>query len=265
MQCRVGAVFDTCLQRQTLGEQKFSRRSAMQGGSCFWYQRAMPNAWQTGIFPAECNAGWDLWTAVIEGACLLLALLLFPQVQVDVSERCFSPIFFRSSTFAGFKGIDEEYRAGGWLFDAALSLIATLCHGWEGSWLVLIHTWSGWYVNTDCPVLGSSSDPQPMLNLWICWNRTGFPSLSFFWRQYLWSKCVFQLLKSPCFIFVTLKGFLRLAPSITLAQSSCSRTVLLFFLFSIRMKSPSFSRYECPRTMNLSSIDSNTPRWKRSI
>ena len=44
-------------------------------------------------------------------------------------------------------------------------LIATFCHGWEGSWLVLIHMWSGWYVNTDCPVLGSSSDPQPTLNL----------------------------------------------------------------------------------------------------
>ena len=37
-----------------------------------------------------------------------------------------------------------------------------------------------------------------------------FCLVSFFWRQYLWSRCIFQLLKSPCFIFVTLKGFLRL-------------------------------------------------------
>ena len=51
----------TCVQCRTLGKQEFSLRSAMQGGSCFWYLRAMPNARQTGIFPAECNAGWELF------------------------------------------------------------------------------------------------------------------------------------------------------------------------------------------------------------
>ena len=83
VQCRVGAVFGTCMQCRMPGKQEFSLRSAMQGGSCFWYLCAMPNVRQTGIFPAECNAGWKLWTAVIEGTCLLLALLLFPQVQVE--------------------------------------------------------------------------------------------------------------------------------------------------------------------------------------
>ena len=84
VQCRVEAVFGTCVQCRTLGKQEFSLRSAMQGGSCFLYLHAMPNARQTGIFPAECNAGWELLTAVIEGACLPLAcLLLYPQVQVE--------------------------------------------------------------------------------------------------------------------------------------------------------------------------------------
>ena len=137
VQCRVEAVFGTCVQCRTLGKQEFSLRSAMQGGSCFLYLRAMPNARQTGIFPAECNAGWELLTAVIEVACLPLAcLLLFPQVQVERPLRfleMFLAIFFRSSTFAHFKGIGKEYRAGCWLLDAGFSLIATFCHGWEGS------------------------------------------------------------------------------------------------------------------------------------
>ena len=61
VQCRVGAVSYTCVHCRTLGKQQFSLRIAMQGGSCFWYLRAMPNARQTGIFPAKCNAGWELF------------------------------------------------------------------------------------------------------------------------------------------------------------------------------------------------------------